>query len=273
MKKQLVLIALLSATIFSYAGNSSYTIGARASALGGASVALGDVWSANNNQAGLAFVEGVSAGTFFENRFLLKELSLKSLAVAVPVGKGSFGVSVNSFGFNLYNENKFGLGYGMALTKNFAVGVQIDYLQNNITAETIQTTDGALTAELGVIAKFENGLSGGFHIFNPIGARFMDSNNDVPTIFRIGLAHQFSKEVLASVEVEKDIDFEEAVKIGLEYLITEKIYIRGGISTNPFLSSLGVGYQSDRLKIDFASSVHTVLGYTPHISLSYQFNK
>src|SRR5690349_20243951 len=100
-------ILLLLISSFSFGGNEDYPIGARSSALGNASVALRDVWSAHHNQAGLGFVRDVSAGVYYENRFLLKEISIRGAAIAIPIHGGTFGLCVTNFGYSLYNENKY----------------------------------------------------------------------------------------------------------------------------------------------------------------------
>src|SRR5688572_19379989 len=80
--------------------------GARATALGGAAITLDDVWSSFHNQAGLARLEGFSAGVYYENRFMLKELGEKGLAVGLPVGNGAFGLSFRSFGYTAYSDSR-----------------------------------------------------------------------------------------------------------------------------------------------------------------------
>jgi hypothetical protein len=47
--------------------------------------------------------------------------------------------------------------------------------------------------------------------------------------------------------------------------------VRGGISTNPGIYSFGFGVDYKKLRVDFSSSVHNVLGYSPQISLIYTF--
>jgi hypothetical protein len=60
--------------------------------MGNASVSLYDVWSAHHNQAGLGFVRTISAGVNYENRFMVKEISTRGGALAIPVKAGTFGL-------------------------------------------------------------------------------------------------------------------------------------------------------------------------------------
>ena len=86
-------------------------IGARAASMGNASVSSTDIWSIFNNPAGMAKQSVFSAGVNYENRYLMKELGLKSAALLVPSRFGVLGLSFNQFGYSLYNENKIGLAY------------------------------------------------------------------------------------------------------------------------------------------------------------------
>ncbi|MBC7864528.1 MAG: hypothetical protein IAF38_16255, partial [Bacteroidia bacterium] len=93
---------------------TNFNLGARSAAMGGASSTLHDVWSAQNNQAGLGYVDKIEVGAYYENRFLLKELSYSAFCAAIPVKKiGTFGVTMTSFGYNVFRQSKVGLGYGM----------------------------------------------------------------------------------------------------------------------------------------------------------------
>jgi hypothetical protein len=73
------------------------------------------------------------------------------------------------------------------------------------------------------------------------------------------------------VEVEKNMDFDPVLKMGLEYRIVKQVYVRGGVASGPFTYFFGFGLSFDKLKIDFSSSIHQVLGYSPQISVVYSF--
>ena len=106
--------------LISVAGNEDFPIGARSAGIGNASVSISDVWSAHHNQAGLGFVRDFTAGVSYENRFFLKELSIKGLAMAVPVRGGSFGLCITSFGYTKYSENKYSLSFAKAFGNKLA---------------------------------------------------------------------------------------------------------------------------------------------------------
>ncbi len=263
-------IVIFSQPLQAQIGND--IIGARSGGMGGYNVTLSDVWSTNNNQAGLGFIEDFSGGIYYENRFLLKETSYKAGAFVFPVKRGALGLSVTSFGFELYNETKAGLSYGMRFGDKFSLGVQINYLNTKLTKEYGSNT--AVTGALGLITKLNNELSLGVHVYNPNRASLADYNNErIPTIMKLGLDYRFSDKVMLVVSTEKDIDFDPVFNTGLEYHVSEILYLRGGISTNPSKYAFGFGMQLKDFKVDISSSFHQTLGVTPGISIIYSKKK
>ncbi len=259
-------------TVVAFAGNDNYPIGARSSAMGNASVSLSDVWSAQHNQAGLGFVRDISAGVYYENRFLIKEISIRGAAVALPVKGGTFGLCITNFGYTLYNENKYSLSFAKAFGEKFSMGIAMDYLTTKI-AEGYGSK-GLLAAEVGMIAKPIKNLSIGVHVYNPTRAKIASYNDErLPTIIRLGADYSFSDKVILAIETRKDIAQKEEFRAGIEYKAVKEFYLRIGISTNPTLSCFGFGINLKNLKIDFAANYHQVLGISPQLGLSYNFAK
>ena len=250
------------------AGNENNPIGGRSAALGNASVTFSDFWSIHNNQAGLAYFDNITAGFYYENRFGLSELSLKSGAFVLPTKSGVCGLSMNYFGYSQYNENKIGLAYAKSFGKKFSVGIQFDYLSTHI-AENYGSKS-LVTFEIGMIAKLTENLSIGTHFYNPISVKLNDYNDErVPYVGKLGLAYNFSDKVLLSVETEKETDIDPILKAGIEYRLIKEIYVRTGITTKPFVNTFGFGIKLKKLQFDFSSSLHPVLGYSPQISFIY----
>jgi hypothetical protein len=272
MKRFYISIFCFSAGLSLFAGNEDYPIGARSSALGNASVSLSDVWSAHHNQAGLAFVHDPAAGVSYENRFLLKEISVRGGVVALPIKAGTFGLCITNFGYSLYSENKYSLSFAKAFGKKLSAGIAMDYLSTKI-AEGYGSR-GSLAAEAGIIAKPLKGLTMGVHVFNPTRSKISAYDDErLPTIIRLGGDYLFSDKVRLAAEVQKDIKYKAEFKAGIEYLPVKELYLRIGLSTNPVLSTFGFGLNLKNLKIDFAASYHQTLGLSPQLGLSYSFKK
>lgn len=249
---------------------NNHPIGARSAAMGNASVALSDVWSLYHNQAGLAHLKKVETGFYYENRFLVPELSVKGIALAIPVKSGVFGATATHYGFSLYSETKAGLAYAQSFGEKISAGLQLNYLNTFIGEGYGNKT--MVTAEFGFMAELADGLSIGAHIYNPSRAKVSEyANERVPTIMRLGLNYKLSEKALICAETIKDTNHKPGFRAGMEYQVVEQVFLRAGISTNPAMNTFGIGFNLKHVKIDFASSINSVLGYSPQIGLNYTF--
>jgi len=147
-------------TISAQVGNDA--IGTRSAAMGGCTSTFSDVWSTNNNQAGLGFVKSLTGGIYYENRFLLKETGYKAGTLIYPTKKGAFGMSMTSFGFELYHETKAGLSYGQRLGDQVSLGVQINYVNVGFSQE--YGSRNTLTGAVGLLVKLNKSLSLGTYL-------------------------------------------------------------------------------------------------------------
>lgn len=253
------------------AGGEVYPIGARQAGMGRTSVAITDLWNIQNNQAGIALLDKISVGIYYESRFLVNELSMKSVAVAVPSKIGVLGLSFNHFGYSLYNDMKIGLTYARSFGQYFRIGIQLDYLQTTV-GENYGTKSN-ITFELGIQSDVTESLTIGAYVYNPIQVKLADYNNEkIPAIFRLGVGWKISKNFFATIEAEKNTVINPIIlRGGLEYSIKEKFFLRAGFSTMQEIFSMGFGINIKFLRFDISAVMHQSLGFSPQSSLIFQF--
>ena len=190
--------------------------------------------------------------------------------LAIPFKPGTIGLSYRYFGYSKFYEAKFGLAYSRKFTEHFSVGVQVDYLQTHI-AEGYGNFN-AVTAEIGLLAEPIKNLSIGFHLYNPTRVKKnAPFEENVPTVARLGCSYRFEDKATLLLETEKDINQEPVYKGGLEVKTLDKLYLRGGFSSGYEQYSFGLGYKFRKIIVDMAFTRHYYLGFTPHVSLSYEF--
>ncbi len=263
--------SLIFMSVSSYAVNDNYPSGARASALSNSGVVLKDLWSNYHNQAGLTGVDKFTIGFHYENKYVVSQYGLHSLAMAIPTHRGTIGASVTFFGYSKYNESKISLAFGKAFGNKFSAGIQLDLL-NIYQAEDYGNTT-TLAMEGGILAEPLKGLLIGAHVYNPTMSYYRTFEPEkVPTIFQIGLGYYFTEKLFVVAEAEKDIEHRPVFLGGVEYHVIKSIYARFGLSTSEMSGySFGVGFVYKGIKADMAFSQHRILGYTPHVSFSYSF--
>lgn len=274
MKKSILLIVLLVSSFSVFAAGTHYNVGARATALGQNSISFRDLWAIANNQAGIAFVDHPTLGVAYEARFQMKEMSLKTIAFVLPTNRvGNFGVSYTHFGDSEYNETRINFGYARKLGDHFAMGLAFDYIGISVLGSSEGGNTGTVTGELGIMGEPMPNLWLSAHIYNPFGVRISnyEYEEEIPTLLSFAVQYYFQKGLFVVAELEKDIDYNARVKVGIEYAFLEKCVFRGGIATQPTEYSAGLGIVLKKLHVDLAIYKHQYLGYTPSIALSYTF--
>lgn len=273
MKNVLILVAFLStqAVIVCGSGNNPVS-GGRSASLGGVSAVLPGVWSVMTNQAGLAFTEGLQAGLFAENRFLMKELCSEVAVISWSGKPGAFGLGISCFGFNLYSEFRAGLTYARKFGKHFSGGVQLSYLRLQI-AEGYASR-GVVSCEIGFMYRPDIHWSFGMQVSNPVPVRLTSHPDELlPVTFRLGLGYCIASRVFMLLEGEKDLINPLIVRSGVEVRVAKSVYARIGMHTGPFVATGGIGVSLGRLGLDLATEYHMTLGFSPAVSLEYTLTK
>jgi hypothetical protein len=243
--------------------------GGQSAALGYTGICLNNVWSSMNNQAGLSYLNKITAGIYIENRFLIKSLNTKSLAFALPTSTGTFAVSILQFGETDYNETSIGLAYGMTLSKKFSLGLQLFHYAINQSNELGRA--GMFSFQGGFIYRTDEGLKIGFHIFNPKFIVKTQNKPELAEIVKIGIQYQISENLNSYFEILNHSSLGNGINSGLEYLGQKKLAFRIGYSSINQKLTFGLGLKLKNIDINIASSMHDVLGYSPQISMTYEF--
>lgn len=217
--------------------------------MGNASACLSDVWSLTNNIAGLTGVQHATAATSCHAIPSFEPFSRMAGVVAVPAGTGVAGTSIFRFGDDLYNEHVLSIGY--ANTFGLAsLGIKFNYVQYRI--EGLETIT-ALSASFGGLARLGSHLLFGAHVVN-INQPTMNTltGEKLPTRLVAGIALQQSENIIASAEIEKEIDHSPVIKAGVEYRALKRIWFRTGFNLRPEAGFAGLGTLLRRFQLDYA---------------------
>ncbi len=268
----LLLLAYLPLSLYPVV-NENTTIGARTKGMGGIAVAIPDFWSIQNNQAILPFYGKTTIGLYYDNRYLLKETSTSALGFTFPLKNGYdvFSTSLCYYGGSSFGEMKIGVAYARSFASVFSFGVQFDYLLDYFKDATYGKRSG-FTFEVGLYGQVNKNLSLGFHVYNPARLKMITYNNTIeyiPTVLRLGIAYTFRKKCIIGLDIEKNLDTRIQYHAGIEYTILKYLILRGGVRLPDFSFSIGLGTQYKGFSVDFGSSYHPHLGYSPQLALIY----
>ncbi|HEX8329830.1 MAG TPA: hypothetical protein VF629_19995 [Hymenobacter sp.] len=291
-----VFFGLLAAAPAAAQGNGPGTRGARAAALGNASVALaGEVWSMGNNVAGLSEIQQPTVGFYAENRYFSSALNVGALTVAMPLGRaasaaatgdatlaptaaartwarhGVVAFEAQRFGGSLYNETRVGAGYGYRFGQ-ISLGGRVDMLQVSI--EGLGSKRVLLGTLAGQIEVVPQKLSFGASLYNLSQTKLASYQDErVPTVLKAGLAYRPSSQVVLLVETEKDVERDANFKAGLEYRPVPILAARLGLATLTEQASAGLGVLAGGFQIDYAASFQQALGFSQHLSVALRLMK
>lgn len=244
-------------------------VGARSSSLAGASVCLDDVWAYHHNPGALASVSSASGGLYYEARFLTKELQTQAITAALPLKKGVLSVGGQFYGYEQYRQTRAGAGYALQLSEKIAGGVQINMQQLRFGGNYGSSINA--TFEAGILATLSKQWKLGASVLNVGRQRIAPLEDDrFTTVMRIGSAYTPSEKVKILLEVEKQVIHPVTFRGALEYFPVPTFVIRAGAQSGPAEFAFGIGYKQNGFLIDAGSKYHPVLGWTPHVGLTYQ---
>ncbi len=260
-----------------------YIAGGENGGMGMTSAGYDNFWSIQNNQAGLAFYRQFAAGIDYRSSFGVENIAHKSLALSIPSKAGVFGIGYYHFGFQQFNEQTIGLAYAKRLSKKFAIGIKMDYLNTHI--GDIYGNTHQLIFELGILAKPTEQLAFGAHIFNP-APLFINTTerNAKALIFKFGASYMLTQEIKAAFDIIKNENYKPQFSAGIEYYYHSFVKFRIGYGTRSAIAGLesvnhegsfffGLGYRYRNISLDIATGIHQRLGWSPQISLLYHFTK
>ncbi len=251
---------------FSIAQSVYPAIGARAHAMGYSATCSRDGWSVFNNPAGLADFNAVETGVGAERIPGFSSFDRISAFAVVPLKLGATAFGAYRFGDDLYNEQLITFGYancfGLA-----SLGAAFRYIRLN--------TEGfggksVASVSAGGIAELTPWLLVGAKITNIVQPELGEGER-LPTMMSAAIAVRYSSKFVATLEIEKDLDYEPVVKAGTEYVFNKKFAIRSGFNLNPAAVFGGFGISRSRFNVDYAFSWNTEWPVVHGLSVGFQF--
>lgn len=245
--------------------------GAGVAATAGAQAGMsGNFWSLYGNPAGMVGTTSLTFGTHVEQRFALRELSAAQGGIVFPIGDNqAIGARVSWFGLGEFGEGRYALSYSIEPLEGVRIGSSINYYQTVIPSIG---SGQSLFVDVGIQIDVTPTLTiGAFGVnLNRATIRNLGEGSPLPTMIQAGLAFRASDQVRLMADVSQELDGPLSLKAGIEYQPTEILSLRAGTQTGPSTVSAGFGLQLGQLQLDFASSYQALLGFTPHIGLTYQ---
>lgn len=238
-------------------------VGSRAAGMAGYNLSFDNADAIFGNVAGFGLSRQLAVAAAAERRYNLTELQQVTAGVVVPNGFGGLGLTINQTGSKDYREQRVGLGYGREFADGFAMGIRFNYLNLDL----FEYGSRALfSVDLGSVYEFNEQLAFGVLAQVPFVSELPEGER-LNSVLQFGLHWRPAKQALLVAALEKDFE-NFRFRTGFEYLITETIYVRAGVVTDPVEYSLGLGWAFvEHFRLDLSAQRHIFLGWTPGITM------
>jgi len=259
---EVVFFFMLTTTL--NAGDPLYSrLGAGEAGKAYACVAQKGHWCSFHNQAALAYNKSFSIGTSFESRFMMAEMSSKSITCILPGRPAPLGLMMMHYGNNQYSVIMGGIGSGIVLTQGLSLGVQVDVITEQCAGHYEDLTH--VTFETGILGQFSPEMTFGFHIFNPLA-----QVNGLPSSIRTGIAWSPDESLCASLEAVKTSGLFLSFRGGISWQLSGYFVLRAGYSSEPSSFAFGAGLASAGFSVDMGFMLNSNTGVTPSVSLLWR---
>lgn len=239
-----------------------------------ASVAVQNEWSAFQNTAALASVENWEASAQYENHFMVKELSTKSMQVAKNLQSINIGASFSYFGYSLYNDMIAGVGMARNFGNKFSMGLQLDYYTSYFMGENVNRYRGTIFPQFGVSTTLFPKLTVGFNVFNPFQSNIKTeySLKRIPSIFSLGTNYTFDENLTWLAQIDKEVSSNFRFASGFEYRMINQLAVKlGAYAQDNLVPCLGVNVYLSKIRIYLNTELHPMLGLNTQICLKYKY--
>jgi hypothetical protein len=268
-KKFFCFLILSFYSIPTFAAFDNCGASAKAVSLGSASVALGDEASViSTNPGALGFLNQIGFQVSLSQLYDLNELSEKEFYLVYPYKFFSFGGGTYIFGKkDYYQEMVLTLAFGYALKDYLSFGSNLKYMRVSFSPnyKTLSTWG----MDFGALVKIDNKVQLGTVVKNFNQPELLDNSDDIPTIFSSGIVVFPYEEVTLAFDFSFDERYKGQLHFGQEVKLIRNLPLRFGIQTSPSRYAFGVGFNFDKMNVDYAYLSHPVLGGTHKISLSF----
>jgi len=264
---------IISAMIILYVGSAIAAFdtepgNSRSLALGGCLSADPDpITGVIGNPATLSRIMGTEIELGYIQLFSLPELATTKFSVIHPLAGGGIGLSISTFGNDLYREIETEVSYGKTLGGLASLGGTVGYhwlsIQN-------YGSDGETSLSLGIQAKPLPNLIWGFWGRNLTESQSKASNNLLPRETVTGFSWTLPRKFLATVDISKEPRYPETYKVGIEVFLNSYIVARAGMQHQPNRAGGGFGVLWNSWQLDYGAYSHWELGWTHSISLRWR---
>ncbi len=263
-----VLLVLKGATLKAIGHFSA--VGAESAALGGISF-MPNYHSSSNHSALMPWLEKPGIALTAANYYGVRNLNQFNCSGVIPIKTFGYGFGFFNYGNSNYTEQGLHFSVAHAFNKRFSLGLGGQY---NVFKIANYGHQNNFVIDANIAAKVNEKIMLAFRVFNPTRTKLNAYNDErIQTVYSAGLQYKVNAQVKSYLQIEKVNAFQPNVKLGIDYAPKEYVYLRLGFSSIQPQFSIGAGFNHKKIKIDFASTIHPMLGISSQTTFAYAIGK
>jgi hypothetical protein len=259
----------------------------RARALGGSFTAqLADEFAPFHNPASLAWLERVGGAASYVRPFGYDYLAQSAVAAGVPLPRhlGALALGVRHFGVtwlgeSLTGETTVALAHGFHLLRDrqseVAVGWVLDVYSLDYGTSVTGIDPGSASGfglGVGATAVVRDRTRVGFQVVNLNNPAIGDRDReDLRRGISIGVSYAPYPGVETVLDITDELGRAIQYRGGAEFSVSDLVWLRAGLRTDPNIFSAGLGLRRAGLGFDYGFSTGGVLGDTHEFGIRYRF--
>ncbi len=271
--RKIYLFTLVLISFFELRGQTSDII-PTSFAVANASVADSKYYSAFQNPASSASLNGTQVGIQYENKYIINALAKKSIHFSTSTNLINIGIAATYSGYELHNELLTGISMSKNFNNNFQLGVQYNYY--SLYLAEANKRFATFLPQIGLIVRVSPAVKIGFSTFNPgqQTIKLKYSKKQIPSIFSLGTLWEVSENLDFNFQTDKNISGNYRIAGGFEYEIKDFLTFKTGAYQAEYLiPAIGFGLKLKTFDFYLNTELHPILGLTTCAAIKYTISK
>ncbi len=199
--------------------------------------------------------------------YLLRDLDQVNVTAAFRLSNlGTVSGGLHRFGNDRYSEWCWTATYARGFGKNLRIGIGWE------TGLIRFGEEYGIRKRMGITAgsqlQLSRVLAAAVAVYKPISER-----NDDRQRLMLGIACKITPQATIVCDAEQTSANDLLLHAGLEYSLSGKFFLRGGIVPAPFRECFGFAFRWPNWMLELSCAHQQLPGYTPSIAFSYAFHK
>jgi hypothetical protein len=188
-----------------------------------------------------------------------------SFSSVFPISPGSIQFIFDYSGAGDFQQLQGGIGYALGLGPSIEIGLRFNYYLMRMVGYGSAST---FPIEAGAVFQLFPKLRTSLYVYNAMAAGpKREGLSKLPTVAGFGMGYSVSESVGISIEIIKESGNPVSFQPIIFYQAAEKLFFKGGISTNNSLVFISGGYVSGHIRMDLSTSYMGSLGWATGLGL------